>query len=405
MKFDAKQLREDFPILKTKVNGMPLVYFDNGATTQKPIQVINRIAKYYEEENSNVHRGVHALSQLATEKFEGARNYVAEFINAKSSKEIIFTKGTTESANLLATVFRTQVNAGDEVMISAMEHHSNLLPWMHLCQEKKAKLLVIPVLENGELDLESLKKLINPKVRLLAITHISNVLGTENPIQEIVKIAHAAKVPVFVDGAQAIAHTVVDVQKLDCDFYAFSAHKAYGPMGTGILFGKSEWLEKLPPYHFGGEMIESVSFDKVVYNSVPYKFEAGTPNVGGVVGMEEALRYISGFGINNIRQYEDELLEYATAKLDEIKGIRILGRAKEKTAVLSFVVDGVHPYDLGTLLDQMGIAVRTGYHCAQPLIESFGLTGTLRVSLAMYNTKEEIDVFISALKKSLNMLK
>jgi cysteine desulfurase / selenocysteine lyase len=405
MEFNVKKIREDFPILTTKVNGKPLVYFDNGATTQKPIQVIKRISKYYEDENSNVHRGVHTLSQLATEKFEGARNYVAQFINAPSSKEIIFTKGTTESVNLLATVFRSHVNAGDTVMISAMEHHSNLVPWQQLCKEKKAKIVVIPVLENGELDMEGLKKLINPKVKMLAITHISNVLGTENPIEEIVKIAHAANIPVFVDGAQAIAHTVVDVQKLDCDFYAFSAHKAYGPMGTGVLFGKSEWLEKLPPYQFGGEMIESVQFDKVVYNSIPYKFEAGTPNVAGVVGMEEALRYISGLSIKKIRQYEDELIEYATAKINEIEGVRIIGRAKEKTAVLSFVVDGVHPYDLGTLLDQLGIAVRTGYHCAQPLIESFGLTGTLRVSLAMYNTIDEVDVFILALIKSINMLK
>jgi cysteine desulfurase/selenocysteine lyase len=405
MKFNVQQIRNDFPILKTNINGKPLVYFDNGASTQKPIQVINRIVKYYKEENSNVHRGVHALSLLATEKFEGARNYIAQFINAKSSKEIIFTKGTTDSVNLLAMVFRSQVEAGDEVMISAMEHHSNLLPWMQLCEEKRAKLVVVPVLENGELDLESLKKLVNLKVKILAITHISNVLGTENPIREIIRIAHSANIPVFIDGAQAIAHTIIDVQQLDCDFYAFSAHKAYGPMGAGVLFGKVEWFEKLPPYQFGGEMIESVKFDKVVYNAIPYKYEAGTPNVAGVVGMEEALRYISGLGIKNIRKHEDELLKYATAKLNEIEGIKILGNAKEKTAVLSFVVDDVHPYDLGTLLDQMGIAVRTGYHCAQPLIEFFGLTGTIRVSLAIYNTIEEIDSFISALKKSLNMLK
>jgi len=405
MEFNIQHIRDDFPILKTIVNGKPLVYFDNGATTQKPIQVINRISDYYKKENSNVHRGVHALSQLATEKFEGARNYIAEFINASSSKEIIFTKGTTESVNLLASIFRNQVNEGDEVVISAMEHHSNLVPWQQLCQDRNAKLVIIPVLENGELDMESLKNLINPKVKIVSITHISNVLGTENPIQEIVKIAHAANIPVMVDGAQAIAHTVVDVQKLDCDFYAFSGHKAYGPMGIGVFYGKAEWLDRLPPYQFGGEMIESVQFDKVVYNSVPYKFEAGTPNVAGAVGMEEALQYIQNIGIKNIRDYEDELLEYATNKLDEIEGIKILGRAKKKTAVLSFNIDGIHPYDIGTLLDQMGIAVRTGYHCTQPLIESFGLAGTLRVSLAMYNTKEEIDAFILALKKSINMLK
>lgn len=405
MEFNIENIRNDFPILKTIVNGKPLIYFDNGATTQKPIQVINRISSYYKEENSNVHRGVHTLSQIATDKFEGARQAVKQFINAPRSAEIIFTKGTTESVNLVAAAFHSLVCAGDEIMISAMEHHSNLVPWQQLCHNKNAKLVVIPVLENGVLDMESLKKLINPKVQLLAIAHISNVLGTENPIQEIVKIAHAVNVPVLVDGAQAIAHTPVDVQQLDCDFYAFSAHKAYGPMGTGVLFGKTEWLQKLPPYQFGGEMIESVHFDKVVYNALPFKFEAGTPDVAGVLGMEEALRYISDIGLENIRNHEDELLEYATTKLDEIEGLRILGRAKVKTAVLSIVVRDVHPYDLGTLLDQMGIAIRTGYHCAQPLIESFGLTGTLRVSLAMYNSIDEIDVFISALKKSLGMLK
>lgn len=405
MKFNIEQVRKNFPILKTQVNGKPLVYFDNGATTQKPFQVINRISEYYEKQNSNVHRGVHTLSQLATDKFEGARTYVAEFIHAETSSEVIFTKGTSESVNLVATSFRKFVHPGDEVMVSTMEHHSNLLPWMQLGQEKNAKLTVIPVLENGELDLETLKKLIHPKVKILSITHISNVLGTENPIREIVEIAHLRGVPVFVDGAQAIAHTSVDVKKLDCDFYAFSAHKAYGPMGIGVLYGKQEWLEKLPPYQFGGEMIESVRFDEVRYNSLPYKFEAGTPNVAGALGLEEALRFISHFGIENIRQYEEEMLQYATSKLAEIEGLRILGNARKKTAVLSFVIDGVHPYDLGTLLDQMGIAVRTGYHCAQPLIESFGLSGTVRVSLAMYNTKEEIDTFILALKKSIRMLK
>jgi len=404
MSFDISNIRNDFPILEQKINGKPLVYFDNAATTQKPVQVLNRILNYYKTENSNVHRGVHKLSQIATEEFENARKYIARFINAESTNEIIFTRGTTESVNLLATIFQGLVNEGDQIVVTGMEHHSNLVPWQQLCKQKKADLNIIPVKENGELDLHGITELITAQTKMVALAHISNVLGTINPVKEIADVAHQNGALVFVDGAQATAHTPIDVQALDCDFYALSAHKAYGPMGVGILYGKQKWLQKLPPYQFGGEMVDQVSFSETTYNSLPFKFEAGTPNVAGVLGMAEALKYIETIGIARIQEYEDDLLDYATKKILEIEGVRVVGTAKHKTAVLSFVVEGVHPYDLGTLLDQMGIAIRTGYHCAQPLVESMGLTGTLRASFALYNTVEEVDVFVESLKKSINML-
>lgn len=404
MDFPVTQIRSDFPILSRKVNNKPLVYLDNGATTQKPFVVINRISDYYKNENSNVHRGMHYLSQIATDHFENARKYIAGFINAKSEKEIIFTKGTTESINLVASAFSEFINPNDEVIITAMEHHSNLVPWQQLCIKQKAVLKVVPIDLNGDLDMDALKKMVNPSTKLLALAHISNVMGTINPIKEIVEIAHEHDVPVLVDGAQAIAHLPVDVTDLDCEFYTFSPHKAYGPMGIGVLYGKSEWLEKLSPYQYGGEMISNVTFERTTFNDIPYKFEAGTPNVAGALGLEAALRYIGKADINKIREYEDELLAYATEKITGIEGVRIIGKAKNKTAVLSFVVNGIHPYDLGTLLDQMGIAVREGNHCAQPLMEYLGLSGTVRASFGLYNTREEVDMFIDALKKAVDML-
>ncbi len=402
---DINQIRKDFPILDQKVNGNPLVYFDNAATTQKPLTVIQRISDYYLRENSNVHRGVHHLSQVATEAYENARKYVADFINAKESKEIIFTRGTTESINLLATVFVPWIHAGDEIVVSGMEHHSNMVPWQQLCEKNKARLKVLPVALNGTLDLDFLEKLLTPKVKLLAVTHLSNVLGTVNPVKEIIRIAHKKGVPVLLDGAQGIAHTKVDVQDLDVDFYAFSGHKVYAPMGIGVLYGRSAWLQKLPPYQFGGEMIDDVSFEKTTFSKLPYKYEAGTPNVAGALGMEAALRYVNETGWEDILKHEDALLRYATEKLENIAGMRIIGQAKDKAAVISFLIHGIHPFDLGTLLDQMGIAVRTGHHCAQPLMDFYCIPGTVRASFGLYNTKEEIDIFAEAIEKAVSMLR
>lgn len=405
MSFDVKKIRTDFPIFRQKVHGKPLVYLDNAATTQKPFQVIERIRQYYETENSNVHRGVHYLSQVATEKYERSRRFIADFINAENESEIIFTRGTTESINFLATVLYDQINKGDEIIISGMEHHSNLVPWQQLCQRKKAKLQVIRITEKGELDLNHFENLISNRTRLVAIAHVSNVLGTINPLKQIVEIAHSKNVPVLVDGAQAIAHIPVDVQELGCDFYAFSGHKAYGPMGIGVLFGKEKWLNTIPPYQFGGEMVESVSFKETTFNALPFKFEAGTPNVAGALGLEAALRYIQSNNINEIKIYEDDLLKYAQDELSEIDTLRIIGTATEKTSVISINVEGIHPYDLGTILDQFGIAVRTGHHCAQPLVEHFKLSGTLRASIGIYNERSDIDTFVTALKKAVAMLK
>ena len=403
--FDITKIRNDFPVLRQTVNGKPLVYFDNAATTQKPVQVIDRISNYYLYENSNVHRGVHELSMKATERYENARSYIAGFIHAADSSEIIFTRGTTEAINLVASSLESFISEGDEILITSMEHHSNLVPWQQLCFRKGAGLVVVETRENGEINLKDFQKSLSAKTRLVAFTHISNVLGTINPVKKMTRLAHEAGSAVLIDGAQALAHIPVNVQDIGCDFYAFSGHKAYAPMGIGVLYGKKEWLEKLPPYQYGGEMIDQVSFDKTTFNVLPYKFEAGTPNVVGTLGLETALRYIERCGIENIRAYEDDLLAYATEELQQVNGLQIVGTAAEKTAVISFVVGGVHPYDLGVLLDKMGVAVRTGNHCAQPLVESYGLTGTVRMSLAMYNTKEEIDIFMGALQKALTMLR
>ncbi len=402
---DINRIRKDFPILDQKINGKPLVYLDNAATTQKPLAVIQRISTYYLQENSNVHRGVHHLSQVATEAYENARNYVADFINAKESKEIIFTRGTTESINLLATVFASVIQAGDEILISEMEHHSNMVPWQQLCEKTKARLKVLPVSLNGTLDLDILAKMLSPRVKLLAVTHLSNVLGTINPVKEMVRISHEKGVPVLLDGAQGIAHTKVDVQDLDVDFYAFSGHKIYAPMGIGVLYGRAAWLQKLPPYQFGGEMIEEVSFEKTTFNELPYKYEAGTPNVAGALGLEAALRYVNELGWEDILKHEDSLLHYALEKLENIDGMRIIGQARDKAAVISFLIHGIHPFDLGTLLDQMGIAVRTGHHCVQPLMDFYCIPGTVRASFAMYNTMEEIDIFAVAVRKAVTMLR
>ncbi len=402
---DINKIRADFPILEKKVNGKPLVYFDNGATTQKPKQVIDRIAKYYLEENSNVHRGVHTLSQKATELYEGAREYIRGFINAAEVNEIIFTRGTTESINLLATALRPWILKADEVVVTVMEHHSNFVPWQQLCEMTGAKLKIVPVERNGELDLEFLEKLLNPYTKLLAVTHISNVLGTVNPVKEIVQIAKNKGVPVLIDGAQAIAHTKVDVQDLGCDFYTFSGHKVYAPMGIGVLYGKFNWMRRLPPFQYGGEMIQEVTFEKTTFNELPYKYEAGTPNVEGALALQTALEYIDSLGLENIARHEQELLQYAENKLTGIDGVRIIGQAKEKSGALSFLVDGTHPYDVGMLLDKMGIAVRTGHHCAQPLMDFLGIPGTVRASFALYNTKEEVDIFVEALNKVVSMLR
>ncbi len=401
---DLQQIRKDFPILNQQVNGKPLVYLDNAATTQKPLAVIQRISDYYLKENSNVHRGVHHLSQVATEAYENARGYIAKYIHAEESNEIIFTRGTTESINLLANVLSPWIQAGDEIIISGMEHHSNLVPWQQLCERNKARLKVLPVDLDGTLDLNFLEKMLTPQVKLLAIAHISNVLGTVNPVKEIVRIAHNKGVPVLLDGAQGIAHAKVDVQDLGVDFYAFSGHKIYAPMGIGVLYGRFTWLRRLPPYQFGGEMIDQVSFEKTTFNELPYKYEAGTPNVAGALGLEAALHYVQKTGVDDIFNHEDKLLKYATEKLENIDGMRIIGHAKEKAAVLSFLVNGLHPFDLGTLLDQMGIAVRTGHHCAQPLMDFYGIPGTVRASFAMYNTLEEVDIFVDAVKKAVGML-
>ncbi len=405
MKYKISKIRSDFPILNRQVNGKPLIYFDNGATTQKPRQVIQRISNYYLHENSNVHRGVHTLSQEATDLFESSRQYIQHFINAEESKEIIFTRGTTESINLLAGALKPWIVKGDEILVTAMEHHSNFVPWQQLCLERGAKLKIIPIQKNGELDLEYLNKMLNPYTKLLALTHVSNVLGTINPVKEIIKTAKDKGVPVLLDGAQAIAHTKVDVQDLGCDFYTFSGHKAYAPMGIGVLYGRYNWMRRLLPYQYGGEMIEEVTFEKTTFNELPYKYEAGTPNVEGALALETALRYINHTGIESIRRHEDKLLNYAEEKLSEIDGARIIGTAANKTGALSFLIDGTHPYDVGMLLDKMGIAVRTGHHCAQPLMQFLGIPGTVRASFAMYNTIDEVDTFINALTKVVSMLK
>ena len=403
--FDINKVRADFPILRREVNGKPLVYFDNGATTQKPQQVIDAISHYYSQMNSNVHRGVHYLSQISTDAFEVTRRKLKDFINAEHEHEVIITKGTTESINMIASCYgRAFIGAGDEIIISAMEHHSNIVPWQMLCDEKGCVLKVIPMNEKGELDIAAYKALFTDKTKLASFTYVSNALGTINPVAEMITIAHAHKVPVLVDAAQAVQHIAVDVQALDVDFLVFSGHKMYGPTGVGVLYGKEALLNAMPPYQGGGDMIKEVTFEKTTYNELPFKFEAGTPNIEAGICLNEAIDYINALGITQIQAYEDELLAYATAELSKIPGIRFIGTAAHKSSVISFVVDGTHPYDIGVLLDKLGIAVRTGHHCAQPVMEIFGIQGTVRVSLAFYNTKEEVDILIAGLNRALGML-
>ena len=398
--------RKDFPILSKQVNGKPLIYFDSGATAQKPKQVINAITNYYSQQNANIHRGVHTLSQEITTAYENARITVQKHINAKYSHEIIFTNGTTESINLVASTFgKIFINAGDEIIVSEMEHHSNILPWQQLCEEKKAILKVIPINDKGELLLDEYKQLLSPKTRLIAITHISNTLGTVNPLKEIISLAHTKNIPVLVDGAQAIPHMNVDVQDLDADFYCFSGHKVYAPTGVGILYGKERWLRKLPNYQVGGGTIKTVSFTKTEYADIPLRFEAGTPHIEGGIGLASAIDYINAIGLGNISSYEHELTQYATEKLLAIDGLKIIGNSINKASVISFVLDGIHPYDIGVILDQLGIAVRTGHHCTQPLMDKYKIPGTIRASLAFYNTKEEIDALVKGVIKAKQMLK
>jgi cysteine desulfurase/selenocysteine lyase len=398
--FDVERIRKGFPILRTKVHGHPLVYLDNAATSQKPREVIDALVRYYEGENANIHRGVHYLSQIATEEFERARETVRTFVNAARASEIIFTRGTTEALNLVAQTYgKTNVGAGDEVLITAMEHHSNIVPWQMLCAEKGAKLRVAPMNDEGELLLAEYEKLLSAKTKVVAVGHVSNALGTINPVKQMIAAAHAKGAVVVVDGAQAVPHLKVDVQDLDADFYAFSGHKMYGPTGIGVLYGKQALLEAMPPYQGGGDMISSVTFEKTTYNKVPHKFEAGTPDMAGVAGLMAAIDYMNGIGIEKIAAHEHELLEYATEVIGAIEGVRLIGTAREKAGVLSFVLDEVHPHDIGTILDQQGIAVRTGHHCAQPVMERFSIPATVRASFAMYNTKGEVDALALGIRK------
>lgn len=398
--FNVQKIREDFPILSTKVRGKNLVYFDNAATTQKPLAVIERIKKYYEEENSNVHRGVHYLSEIATREYETARETVKNFLNAESTEEIIFTRGTTEAINLVANSFgKTFINEGDEIIISEMEHHSNIVPWQLICEERKAILRVIPFDDNGELILDEFERMFNEKTKLVSVVHISNSLGTINPIEKIIEISHSFAVPVLVDGAQSIMHSKINIQELGADFFVFSGHKIYGPTGIGVLYGKKEYLEQMMPYQGGGDMIKSVTFKKTTYNDLPYKFEAGTPNIEGAIGLKASLDYINSIGIEQIAAYENELLKYATEKLLQIPQLKIIGNSKEKGPIISFVLENIHPHDVGTILDYEGIAVRTGHHCTQPVMEHFKVPATTRASFAFYNTKEEIDILFQGIQK------
>ena len=402
--FDVQRIREDFPILKHWVNGKPLVYLDSAATSQKPQVVIDAMNHYYLEENSNIHRGVHYLSDKATQSYEAARVKVQKRINASSAKEIIFTRGTTESINLVAASYgRTRVEKGDVVLISALEHHSNIVPWQILCEEKGAILTVIPMNNNGELLVEEYQKLLSERVKIVALAHVSNALGTVNPVREMIAMAHEFRIPVLIDGAQAVPHMNVDVRGLDSDFYAFSGHKMFGPTGVGILYGKQSLLESMPPYQGGGDMIKSVTFEKTIYNDLPNKFEAGTPNIAGGVGLGATVDYLNAIDMESLGRYEHELLAYATEALSGIKGLRMIGTAKEKAGVISFVLDNVHPHDIGTILDDDGIAIRTGHHCAQPVMQRFGIPATARASFAMYNTKEEIDALAKGIHKAIEV--
>ena len=417
--FSINEIRAQFPVLDQQVYGKPLVYLDNAATTQKPLCVIERERDYYLHENCNIHRGVHYLSQKATEAYEHARQTVASFVNAKNAREIIFTRGTTESLNLLATSFEHLffkdssldrfVPRDDakrmKVLVTAMEHHSNLVPWQQMVQRNGGELLVVPMDDKGVLDLNRYQELLKEGPKVVSIAHISNVLGTINPVKQMVAMAHQYGIPVVVDGAQSIAHHPIDVQDLDCDFFVFSGHKMYAPMGIGGLYGKAEWLEKLPPYQFGGEMVDTVSFEKTTFNVLPYKFEAGTPNVGAALGLETAVQFLQSMDREEVEHYEAHLLQSAIQQLSEIDGIRFIGEAEKRSGLVSFIIDGVHPYDLGTIIDKMGVAVRTGHHCAEPVMTRFGIPGTVRASFALYNTMEEVEIFVNAVKKAEMMLR
>lgn len=398
--FDVQRVRRDFPILQMSVRGKPLVYLDNAATSQKPALVIEAMRRYYESGNANIHRGVHYLSEHATEEHETARATAQSFINAAHAHEVIFVRGTTEGINLVAQTYgRAHVGAGDEVLITAMEHHSNIVPWQILCEEKSAKLRVAPFNDAGELLLDEFAKLLGPRTKIVALTHVSNALGTINPVKQIVEMAHGYNIPVVVDGAQAVPHLTVDVQDLGVDFYVFSGHKVYGPTGIGILYGKSALLEAMPPYQGGGDMISSVTFEQTIYNKLPFRFEAGTPHVAGAIGLAAALDYVNSLGIANFGAYEHDVLAYATQAVGSVPGVRLFGTAKDKTGVLSFTMEGIHPHDIGTILDQEGIAVRTGHHCAQPIMQRFGIPATARASFALYNTKEEVDALVAGIQK------
>ncbi|MCX2477895.1 cysteine desulfurase [Pedobacter sp. MC2016-15] len=404
-KLAIETIRKDFPILDTQVFGKQLVYLDNGATTQKPVQVLNVLEEYYERYNSNVHRGVHSLSQQATAGYEKARHTVAAFINAASSDEVIFTKGTTDGINLIASSFgRKYLQPGDSILISALEHHSNIVPWQMICEERGATLKVIPMDEDGVLKIELLPELLDESVKLLSFTYVSNSLGTINPVREMIRQAHAKNIPVMMDVAQAIQHMPVDVQELDVDFMAFSGHKIYGPTGIGVLYGKEKWLNELPPYQGGGDMIKTVTFEKTIYNVLPYKFEAGTPDISGAIGLGAAIEYVNSIGLDAIAEAEHELLSYALEQLADVPGIQFIGKAANRSSVISFLIEGVHPYDLGELLDKQGIAIRTGHHCTEPVMDFFGIPGTCRASFAFYNTTAEIDLLVAGIKRAAAIL-
>lgn len=398
--FDVDRIRQDFPILKQQVRGRPLVYLDNAATSQKPQHVIDSITHFYCNDNANIHRGVHLLSQRATDAYESARVRIQTFINARHAHETVFVRSTTEAINLVARCLGSRiVGPGDEIVLSAMEHHSNIVPWQMLCEEKGAKLRIIPITEEGELIWDEYEKMLGPRTRLVTIVHMSNVLGTINPVTEMIRAAHSRGIPVFVDGAQGIAHTRVDVQQMDCDFYAFSGHKLYGPTGIGVLYGKTHLLDSMPPYQGGGDMISTVTFEKTKYNVLPYKFEAGTPNIAGAVGLGAAVEYLETIGFDSAIAYENEVLSYLANGLASVPGVKLVGTAKDKGSVQSFVMQGIHPHDIGTIVDEFGVAIRTGHHCAQPLMDRYRLPATARASLAIYNTKQEIDILVEALSK------
>lgn len=403
-KFNVRDIRQDFPALRQQVYGKNLIYFDNGATSQKPQMVLDAINQYYSKDNANIHRGVHHLSQKATNEYEEAREIIRRFINAERKEEIIFTKGTTDGINLVAHSFGELLSAGDEIMISAMEHHSNIVPWQMLAERKKLVLKVIPINKRGELIMEDFQNMLSPKTKLVAVTHISNSLGTINPVEEIIKAAHSVGAKVLIDGAQSVQHTKVDVTAMNCDFFVFSGHKVFGPTGIGVLYGKEAILDEMPPYQGGGDMIAKVTFERTTYNELPFKFEAGTPHIAGGICLGTALNYLDQFNPNELEEYERELTEYAQEMLETFENIRLIGTAKNKTSVVAFTVDGIHPFDIGTLLDKQGIAVRTGHHCTQPLMDFYQIPGTVRASFAFYNTREEIDQFIAAVEKSISML-